>query len=90
MGHNHSHNHDHHHSDAGIRTAFFLNITFTVIEIIGGILTNSVAILSDALHDLGDSVALGFSWGHGKDLQKRTFRQAYLRIPSLFRAWGTL
>ncbi len=35
---------------------------FTVIEIVGGLLTNSVAILSDALHDLGDSLSLGLSW----------------------------
>ncbi|MCO4792414.1 MAG: cation transporter [Bacteriovoracaceae bacterium] len=42
--------------------AFFLNAGFAVIEFIGGYLTNSVAIYSDALHDLGDSIALLFSW----------------------------
>ena len=45
-----------------IRFAFFLNLSFTVIEIIGGILTNSVAILADALHDFGDSISLGLAW----------------------------
>lgn len=45
-----------------LRAAFFLNITFTVIEIVGGFLTNSMAILSDAVHDLGDTLALGLSW----------------------------
>lgn len=45
-----------------IKTAFFLNLLFTVIEIAGGLLTGSVAILSDAVHDLGDSVSLGLSW----------------------------
>ncbi|MTI22411.1 cation transporter, partial [Fulvivirga sp. RKSG066] len=35
---------------------------FTLIEIVGGLLTNSIAILSDALHDLGDSLSLGLSW----------------------------
>ncbi len=60
---NHRHHHDHHHSaSANLRTAFLLNLTFTVIEIIGGLLTNSIAILSDALHDLGDSLALGTAW----------------------------
>jgi cobalt-zinc-cadmium efflux system protein len=39
-----------------------LNLGFTVLEIIGGFLTNSVAILSDAVHDLGDTLALGLSW----------------------------
>ena len=58
----HSH-HDHHHSDvANIKLAFFLNLSFTFIEIIGGFLTNSMAILSDALHDLGDSISLAVSW----------------------------
>lgn len=54
--------HHHHHSVKNIKTAFFLNFGFTIIEIIGGLLTNSMAILSDALHDLGDSLSLGISW----------------------------
>jgi cobalt-zinc-cadmium efflux system protein len=45
-----------------ITIAFFLNLVFTVIEIVGGLYTNSLAILSDALHDLGDSVALGLAF----------------------------
>ena len=59
-----SHNHSHHKGSAvtNIRTAFFLNLSFTLVEIVGGILTNSIAILSDALHDLGDSISLGLSW----------------------------
>jgi len=47
---------------SNIRIAFFLNFGFTIMEIIGGMLTNSVAIISDALHDLGDSLSLGLSW----------------------------
>ena len=42
--------------------AAFLNICFTILEIVGGFWTNSLAILSDALHDFGDSVALLASW----------------------------
>ncbi|TYP99139.1 cobalt-zinc-cadmium efflux system protein [Tenacibaculum adriaticum] len=59
-----AHNHHHSHSDAtgNIKVAFFLNLAFTIIEIIGGLFTNSLAILSDALHDLGDSLSLGLSW----------------------------
>ena len=59
MGHNHSH---HHHGSENILVAFFLNAGFAVIELIGGYLTNSVAIYSDALHDFGDSLALLFSY----------------------------
>lgn len=55
--------HDHHHSATkNIRVAFFLNLIFAVIELFGGIFTNSIAILSDALHDFGDSVSLGMAW----------------------------
>jgi len=39
-----------------------MNLGFTVIEIIGGIYTNSVAIISDALHDFGDTVSLAIAW----------------------------
>lgn len=55
--------HRHHQDGAvGLRAAFFLNLFFTIVEIIGGLLTNSLAILSDAMHDLGDSVSLGLGW----------------------------
>ncbi|MFA0963500.1 cation diffusion facilitator family transporter [Roseivirga sp. BDSF3-8] len=60
MGHHHHHNHDA--PIKNIRIAFFLNIGFTILEIIGGFYTNSMAILSDALHDLGDSLSLGIAW----------------------------
>lgn len=55
----------HHHHNQGtrnIRIAFFLNAGFALLEIAGGIWTNSMAILSDAFHDLGDSAALGLAW----------------------------
>jgi cobalt-zinc-cadmium efflux system protein len=45
-----------------VRFAAFLNFSFTIIEFVGGFWTNSLAILSDALHDFGDSVALLVSW----------------------------
>ncbi len=60
-----SHDHNHIHSQEGdknILLAFTLNATFSIIELIGGYLTNSVAIYSDALHDFGDSLALLFSY----------------------------
>lgn len=61
--HSHSHGHSHHsNNEKNILLAFFLNAGFAVIEFVGGYLTNSVAIYSDALHDLGDSFALLFSY----------------------------
>jgi len=63
MDHDHSHHHHHHHGDgSNIGTAFFLNFAFTIIEIIGGFWTGSIAILSDALHDLGDTLSIGLAW----------------------------
>jgi cobalt-zinc-cadmium efflux system protein len=61
-GHSHSHVHSHYHGEKNIAFAFFLNLIFIVIEIVGGLATNSFAILSDALHDLGDTLSLGVSW----------------------------
>ena len=57
MGHHHPHP-----SEQNLRTAFFLNLAFTLVELVGGFWVNSVAILSDAIHDLGDSLSLGTSW----------------------------
>ena len=51
-----------HSSDDNLKTAFLLNLVFTIIEVIGGVYTNSIAILSDALHDGGDCLSLGASW----------------------------
>ncbi len=45
-----------------VRFAAFVNFAFTIVEIVGGLWTNSLAILSDALHDFGDSIALLVSW----------------------------
>lgn len=71
----HSHNQD---KSNNISWAILINITFTVIEVIGGLLTNSLTILSDALHDFGDSLVLILAWfaekkSQQKPDQKRTF-----------------
>ena len=57
-----AHDHNHLHNEENIKVAFFLNLGFALAEIIGGIFTNSMAILADALHDFGDSLSLAFSW----------------------------
>ena len=81
-----SHPHD---TTKALRLAFVLNTTFAILEIFGGLWTNSVAILSDAVHDLGDSVALGAAWALDRYSQKagdRRFSYGYLRF-SLLGAW---
>lgn len=49
-------------TDKNILIAFLLNLSFSVIEVVGGIITNSVAIISDAVHDFGDSISIGVSY----------------------------
>ena len=97
MGHHHAHNHLEEHSHGGghnhvhaisnnLRVAFFLNLAFTLLEFGGSVYTNSMAILSDAIHDLGDTIAIGsalllekFSL-KGRD---KTFSYGYRRFSPL-------
>lgn len=48
--------------EKNILVAFILNIFFSVFEFFGGMFTNSVAILSDAIHDFGDALSIGISY----------------------------
>ena len=70
--HNHNHNHNHNHdcSAKGMAIAFLLNLVFSVFELAGGVFTGSVAILSDALHDLGDAASIGLSFVLEKKSQR--------------------
>jgi cobalt-zinc-cadmium efflux system protein len=63
-GHSHGHGHSHNHSGnkKALFSAFLLITCFMVVEVIGGFLTNSLALLSDAGHMLSDAVALGLSF----------------------------
>lgn len=49
-------------TEKNILIAFLLNITFSIFEFFGGLFTNSVAILSDSVHDLGDAISIGISY----------------------------
>ena len=49
-------------TDKNILIAFILNLSFSIFELIGGTLTNSVAIISDAIHDIGDALSIGISY----------------------------
>jgi len=83
MGHHHGHTSD---STSNLRVAFFINLSFTIFEIIGGIWTNSIAITADALHDLGDSISLGMSWvldRYSKKGEDRRYSYGYRRFSLL-------
>ena len=58
-------------SEKNILIAFVLNLCFSVFEFLGGIFTGSVAIISDAVHDIGDATSIGFSYF----LEKKSRRQ---------------
>ena len=49
-------------SDKNILVAFCLNLSFSIFELIGGFFTNSVSIVSDAVHDFGDAISIGISY----------------------------
>lgn len=66
--------------------AFFLNAGFTVIEIIGGILTGSIAIVADAIHDFGDTLSLGASWL----LEKKSNKGATEKFPFGYKRFSLL
>lgn len=53
-----------HHKKAGQNLAFvfFINLTFNIIVIIGGLATNSMAILADCIHDMSDTISIAFAW----------------------------
>ena len=85
-----NHNHHQHPQQSGITMAFWLNLLFSIIELAGGILTNSSAILADAFHDFMDAVAIGISvWMEKISGRQRTpkFSYGYKRF-SLLSALG--
>jgi cobalt-zinc-cadmium efflux system protein len=86
MAHDH---HGHHHgadTAANLRTALLLNAGFALIELVGGLLTGSLAILSDALHDLGDSISLAVAWF----LQRLSVRRRDRRFSYGYRRFSML
>ena len=68
-------------TERNIFIAFLLNLSFSVFEFIGGIITGSVAIMSDAVHDIGDAASIGISFflekkSKGKPDEKYTYGYA--------------
>jgi len=71
MAHSHSHHGHSHNSDGNLKLAFFLNLGFTVFRNHRRAFIPILwAILSDAVHDLGDSFSLGLAWYLNKKSKK--------------------
>ncbi len=80
MGHNHSHSHTHSHTHPDLRgrnllISILLNIGITTAQVIGGILSGSLALLSDALHNFSDVISLVVSYIANKLTKKRASLQ---------------
>ena len=70
-------------TEKNIFIAFILNLSFSIFEIIGGFFTGSVAIISDAVHDLGDATSIGISYFLEKKSKKQpdeTYTYGYARF----------
>ena len=75
-----------HDSGEALKRAFLLNASLTVIEIVGGLLTGSLAILADFVHDLGDTFALGLALRSEKAASRgadRRYTYGYRRLSLL-------
>lgn len=73
-------------TEKNILVAFLLNILFSIIEFIGGIITGSIAIISDAIHDIGDAISIGISYFLEKKSKKRPddiYTYGYIRYSIL-------
>lgn len=58
-------------SEKNILIAFILNIGFSIFELLGGFFTNSISIMSDAIHDFGDALSIGISLALEKISKKK-------------------
>ncbi len=58
-------------TEKNILIAFILNLSFSIFEFIGGTITNSVAVISDSIHDIGDAVSIGISYFLEKKSRKQ-------------------
>ncbi len=73
-------------TEKNILFAFILNLVFSIFEFFGGIFTNSVAILSDSIHDIGDTLSIGISFFLEKKSKKKpdnNYTYGYIRYSVL-------
>ena len=78
MSHNHSHSHHHEVQGKNLVYSILLNLAITVAQLVGGIISGSLALISDALHNFSDVLSLGFSLiahkiSHKKATENQTF-----------------
>lgn len=98
MGHHHDHGHSHTHNDLKGRNlliSILLNIAITVSQVIGGIISGSLALLSDALHNFSDVLSLIISYvanllGKRKASSYKTFGYKRAEIMAAFVNAATL
>lgn len=80
-------------TEKNILVVFLLNLGFAIFELIGGVLTGSVAIISDAIHDLGDAASIGVSFFLERKSKKQpdaVYTYGYARFSVLGSAITTL
>lgn len=73
-------------TEKNILIAFILNLSFSIFEFFGGLFTNSVAILSDSIHDMGDAISIGISYFLEKISKKKAdnkYTYGYIRYSVL-------
>ena len=73
-------------TEKNIMIAFILNLCFSIFELIGGFITGSIAILSDALHDAGDASSIGVSFFLEKKSKKQPLEKLERNFPERFRS----
>lgn len=80
MGNHHNHDHSHHHSVEGKNLLFsiILNLVITIAQVIGGLISGSLALISDALHNFSDVLSLIFSYvAHKLSKKKASVNQTF-------------
>ena len=80
-------------TEKNIFFAFILNLAFSVFEFIGGVFTGSVAIISDAIHDIGDATSIGVAFFLEKKSKKqpdKKYTYGYARYSVIGSALTTL
>ena len=73
-------------TERNILVAFILNLFFSIFELFGGVFTGSISILSDSLHDLGDSISIGISYFLERKSKKKAdnkYTYGYIRYSVL-------
>lgn len=70
-------------TERNILIAFILNLAFSIFEFVGGIITGSVAIMSDAVHDIGDAASIGVSYLLERKGEKYSLIGAFITTSTL-------